>query len=475
MSSKINTQVIVLGSGPGGYSAAFRCADLGLDTIIVERHGLLGGVCLNVGCIPSKALLHIAKVIEEAKSVSDHGVIFNKPKNDIKKIRTWKENVVNQITSSLASMAKARKVKIINGYGRFISDNELSVEKENKTTNIRFENAIIATGSHIMKLPFIPYTDPRIWNSTDALSLKYIPNTMLIIGGGIIGLEMATVYHALGSKIDIAEICNQIIPEADKDIVEALTKSISIKFNLMLETKITSVEPKEDGLYVSMDNKKTDRKIKRYDVILVAVGRIPNGKLVNAKQAGIKVDDYGFISVDKQMRTNVKNIYAIGDIIGQPMLAHKASYEGHVAAEVIAGKKHFFDPKVIPYIAYTNPEIAWTGITENQAKNQGISYKVSTFPWSASGRAIASSCEKGITKLLFDKNTNMIIGGAVVGTNGGEIIGEISLAIEMGCYSEDIAMTIHAHPTLYESIGKAAEVYEGTVTDLPNFRTILRK
>ncbi|PHM49737.1 dihydrolipoyl dehydrogenase [Xenorhabdus miraniensis] len=468
MSTEIKAQVVVLGAGPAGYSAAFRCADLGLETVLVERYSTLGGVCLNVGCIPSKALLHVAKVIEEAKALAQHGIVFGEPQTDIDKIRLWKEKVISQLTGGLGGMAKGRKVNVVNGVGKFTGANTLVVEGENGATTINFDNAIIAAGSRPIQLPFIPHDDPRVWDSTDALELKTVPERLLVMGGGIIGLEMGTVYHALGSQIDVVEMFDQVIPAADKDIVKVFTKRVSKKFNLMLETKVTAVEAKEDGIYVTMEGKKAPAEPQRYDAVLVAIGRVPNGKLLDAGKAGVEVDERGFIHVDKQMRTNVPHIFAIGDIVGQPMLAHKGVHEGHVAAEVISGKKHYFDPKVIPSIAYTEPEVAWVGLTEKEAKEKGISYETATFPWAASGRAIASDCSDGMTKLIFDKETNRIIGGAIVGTNGGELLGEIGLAIEMGCDAEDIALTIHAHPTLYESIGMAAEIYEGSITDLPN-------
>jgi dihydrolipoamide dehydrogenase len=468
MSKEIKAQVVVLGAGPGGYSAAFRCADLGLETVLIERYSALGGVCLNVGCIPSKALLHVAKVIEEAKALAEHVIVFGEPQTDIDKIRLWKEKVVGQLTNGIGGMAKMRKVTVVNGYGKFTSPNSIEVDGEDGKTTVNFDNAIVAAGSRPIKLPFIPHEDPRIWDSTDALELKEVPGKMLIMGGGIIGLEMGTAYHSLGSKIDVVEMFDQVIPAADKDIVRVYTKRIKNKFNLMLETKVTAVEAREDGIYVSMEGKKAPAEPERYDAVLVAIGRVPNGKLLDAEKAGIEVDERGFINVDKQMRTNVPHIHAIGDIVGQPMLAHKGVHEGHVAAEVISGKKHYFDPKVIPSIAYTEPEVAWVGMTEKEAKEEGINYEVSAFPWTASGRAIASDCSDGMTKLIFDKDSHRIIGGAIVGTNGGELLGEIGLAIEMGCDAEDIALTIHAHPTLHESVGLAAEVFEGTITDLPN-------
>ncbi len=475
MSTEIKAQVVVLGAGPAGYSAAFRCADLGLDTVLVERYSTLGGVCLNVGCIPSKALLHVAKVIEEAKALAEHGIVFGEPKTDIDKVRLWKDKVITQLTTGLAGMAKGRKVTVVNGTGNFTGANTLVVNGENGATTINFENAIIAAGSRPIQLPFIPHEDPRVWDSTDALKLKEVPGRLLVMGGGIIGLEMGTVYHALGSTVDVVEMFDQVIPAADKDVVKVFTRQISKKFNLMLETKVTAVEAKPDGIYVTMEGKKAPAEPQRYDAVLVAIGRVPNGKSLDAGQAGVEVDERGFIRVDKQMRTNVPHIYAIGDIVGQPMLAHKGVHEGHVAAEVISGLKHYFDPKVIPSIAYTEPEVAWVGLTEKEAKEQNISYEVATFPWAASGRAIASDCSEGMTKLIFDKKSNRIIGGAIVGANGGELLGEIGLAIEMGCDAEDLALTIHAHPTLYESIGMAAEIYEGSITDLPNAKAKKKK
>ena len=474
MSKEIKAQVVVLGSGPAGYSAAFRCADLGLETVLVERYSTLGGVCLNVGCIPSKALLHVSKVIEEAKAMAEHGVVFGEPQTDINKVRIWKDKVVDQLTGGLGGMAKMRNVTVVNGFGKFTGPNSIEVVGE-ETTTINFDSAIIAAGSRPIKLPFIPHEDPRIWDSTDALELNEVPEKLLIMGGGIIGLEMGTVYHSLGSKVEVVEMFDQVIPAADKDIVKVFTKRIKNKFKLMLETKVTAVEAKEDGIYVSMEGKKAPAEAERYDAVLVAIGRVPNGALIDAEKAGIEVDERGFINVDKQMRTNVPHIHAIGDVVGQPMLAHKGVHEGHVAAEVISGKKHYFDPKVIPSIAYTEPEVAWVGKTEKEAKAEGLNYEVATFPWAASGRAIASDCADGMTKMIFDKDTHRVIGGAVVGTNGGELLGEIGLAIEMGCDAEDIALTIHAHPTLHESVGLAAEVFEGSITDLPNKKAVKKK
>lgn len=468
MSKEIKTQVVVLGAGPAGYSAAFRCADLGLETVLVERYSTLGGVCLNVGCIPSKALLHVAKVIEEAKHASKNGVYFAEPRIDLDEVRAGKEAVVAKLTGGLAGMAKQRKVTVVEGLAAFADPHTLVArDRDGKPTTIKFDNAIIAAGSRPIQLPFIPHEDPRVWDSTDALKLKEVPKKLLIMGGGIIGLEMGTVYDALGSEVEVVEMFDQVIPAADKDVVGIYTKQVEKKFKLMLETKVTAVEAKDDGIYVSMEGKACN-DTKRYDAVLVAIGRTPNGKLIDAGKAGVEVDERGFIHVDKQMRTNVPHIFAIGDIVGQPMLAHKGVHEGHVAAEVIAGKKHYFDPKVIPSIAYTEPEVAWVGKTEKECKQEGLNYEVAKFPWAASGRAIASECAEGMTKLIFDKDTHRVLGGAIVGSNGGELLGEIGLAIEMGCDAEDIALTIHAHPTLHESVGLAAEVFEGSITDLPN-------
>jgi dihydrolipoamide dehydrogenase len=464
MSNEIKTQVVVLGAGPGGYSAAFRAADLGLDVTLVEARSTLGGVCLNVGCIPSKALLHVAKVIDDAREMASHGVTFGAPQIDLDKIRAWKDKVVGQLTNGLAGMSKMRKVKVVTGYGKFTGPNTLVAGD----TTITFEHAIIAAGSEPVALPFMPKDDPRVIDSTGALELKDIPAEMLVLGGGIIGLEMGTVYRALGSKVSVVEFADQLVPAADADLVKAYTKYNKDNFTLMLSTKVVGVEAKADGLYVSFEGKNAPATPVRYDKILVAVGRRPNGNLLDAVKAGVNVDERGFINVDKQLRTNVPHIYAIGDVIGQPMLAHKAVHEGHVAAEVISGLKHFFDPRCIPSVAYTDPEMAWVGVTEKEAKEKGIAIETATFPWAASGRAIASARTEGFTKLIFDKETHRILGGAIVGINAGEMLGEICLAVEMGADAEDIALTIHAHPTLNESIGLAAEIYEGSITDLPN-------
>ena len=474
MSNELKTQVVVLGGGPGGYSAAFRAADLGLEVTLVESRNTLGGVCLNVGCIPSKALLHVAKVIDDAAEMSSHGVTFGKPEIDLDKIRDWKESVIGQLTGGLDGMAKMRKVKVVSGYGKFTGSNTLAVEGEDGTTTITFDNAIIAAGSQPVNLPFIP-EDDRVIDSTGALELKDVPEKLLVLGGGIIGLEMGTVYRALGSEIDVVEFADQLVPAADKDVIKIYQKYVKNKFNVMLSTKVVGVEAKEDGLYVSFEGKNAPADAVRYDKVVVAVGRTPNGKLLDADKAGVNVDERGFINVDKQLKTNVDHIFAIGDIVGQPMLAHKAVHEAHVAAEVISGQKHFFDPKCIPSIAYTDPEIAWVGVTEKEAKEQGLSIETAVFPWAASGRAIASARTEGQTKLIFDKDSGRVIGGAMVGINAGEMLGEIGLAVEMGADGEDLALTIHAHPTLNESIGLAAEIFEGSITDLPNKKAVKKK
>ena len=471
MSTEIKAQVVVLGSGPAGYSAAFRATDLGLDTVIIERFSKLGGICLNVGCIPSKALLHVAKVIKEARALSSHGVEFGEPKIDLAKVRAWKEKVIGQLTKGLEGMAKLRKCRIINGYGKFTGPNTIAVEGGNGQFTVTFDHAIIAAGSKPIQLPFIPHDDPRIWDSTDALELQEIPKRLLLMGGGIIGLEMGMVYQALGSTVEVVEMLDQVIPAADKDIIKNFTKATRDIYHYKLETKVTAVQAQKNGIEVTFETKDGSTETKEYDAVLVAIGRTPNGKSIDAEKAGIELTDPGFIKVDKQLRTNIRHIHAVGDIVGQPMLAHKGVHEGHVAAEVIAGKKHFFDPKVIPSIAYTDPEVAWVGKTEKEAKTEGINYEVSIFPWGASGRALASNCANGMTKLIWDKETKSIIGGSVIGSNAGELLGEICLAIEMGCDAEDLALTIHAHPTLHESIGLAAELFEGSITDLPNPKT----
>ncbi len=465
---KIQAKVVVLGSGPGGYTAAFRAADLlGEGVVLVERYSDLGGVCLNVGCIPSKALLHMAEIINEANDMEDHGVSFGKPKIDIDKVRAFKEKVIGKLTGGLAQMAKLRKVKVVTGFGEFSSPNEIIV-KGDKETTIQFEHAIIATGSSVIQLPFLP-DDPRVMDSTGALALDDVPKRLLVIGGGIIGMEMATVYHALGSKVNVVELTDSILPGVDPDMSKPLHKIVSTKYeNIYLGTKVTKVEAKKDGLYVTFEGKNAPAKPEKFDKVLAAVGRKPNGKIINAQAAGVEVDERGFIAVDKQQRTNIPHIFAIGDVVGQPMLAHKAIPEARVAAEVISGLKHFFDPKVIPSVAYTDPEVAWVGVTELQAKETGLDYETGVFPWMASGRALSMNRDEGLTKMIFDKKTHQVIGAGIVGPRAGDLIGEVALAIEMGCDAQDIALTIHPHPTVSETIALATEVFEGTVTDLPN-------
>ena len=466
MSNDLQTEVVVLGSGPGGYTAAFRAADLGKKVILVERYENIGGVCLNVGCIPSKALLHAAKVLDEAHEMSACGIDFGAPKIDNKKLVEWKSKIVSKLTGGLKMLAKQRKVEIVQGVGQFVSPNEMVVEGSNGKQTIKFENAIIAVGSRPVKLPFLP-DDPRIIDSTGALELADTKGKMLVIGGGIIGLEMATVYQALGAEITIVELMDQIIPGCDKDIVMPLQKRIQKRYkNIMLKTKVTKVEAKKDGLYVTFEGENAPAEPEKFDRILCAVGRIPNGKDIAADKAGVNVDERGFIAVDKQLRTNVPHIFAIGDVVGNPMLAHKSIPEGRVAAEVISGLKHFFDPKCIPSVAYTDPEIAWIGVTENEAKAKGIKYGKGSFPWAASGRSLSIGRDEGVTKLIIDEATHRVIGAGIVGPNAGELIGEVALAIEMGCDVEDISLTIHPHPTLSETVVMAAEVFEGTITDL---------
>lgn len=460
--------VLVLGAGPGGYSAAFRSADLGMNTILVERYSTLGGVCLNVGCIPSKALLHTAQVLEEAQHMGEHGIAFAKPKIDLDKLRAHKAGVVGKLTGGLAGMAKGRKVKTVQGVGSFLSANhlEVSLADGNKQV-IQFNKAIIAAGSQPVHLPFIPQ-DPRIVDSTGALELPFIPKRMLIIGGGIIGLEMATVYSALGARLDVVEMLDGLMQGADRDLVKVWQKRNAPRFdNIMLKTKTVGVEATKKGILVTFEGEQAPKEPQLYDMVLVSVGRTPNGKKIGAEKAGVAVTDRGFIPVDKQMRTNVSNIFAIGDVVGQPMLAHKAVHEAHVAAEAAADEKAFFDARVIPSVAYTHPEVAWVGFTEDQAKDQGIKVGKAVFPWAASGRAIANNADDGFTKLLFDEETKRVVGGGIVGMNAGDLIGEVCLAVEMGADAVDIGKTIHPHPTLCESVGMAAEVYKGVCTDLP--------
>lgn len=462
----IHAEVLVLGSGPGGYTAAFRAADLGKQVVMVERHERIGGVCLNVGCIPSKALLHTAQIINEAEEMSHHGVKFNKPQIDIRELESWKSSVVNQLTGGLKALAKTRKVTIIQGEGSFTSPNTLKVEGPDGDKTISFDNCIIAAGSRVTKIPVFPNDDPRMMDSTDALELEDVPEKLLVIGGGIIGLEMATVYDALGSKITVVELQDSLIPGADKDIVKPLLKRVQEKYdNIYLNTKVSNIEPKDDGLLVTFEGKDAPEQA-MFDKILVAVGRSPNGKLINAEAAGVIVTDHGFIETDGQMRTNVPHIFAIGDIVGQPMLAHKATHEGKVAAEVIAGQKSVFEPMTIPSVAYTDPEVAWMGMSEDEAKKQGIDYVKGAFPWAASGRSLSLGRDEGLTKALFEKETGRLIGAGIVGPNAGELIAEAVLALEMGADAEDIGLTIHPHPTLSETLGFAAEMAEGSITDL---------
>jgi dihydrolipoamide dehydrogenase len=462
-----DAEVLVLGAGPGGYTAAFRAADLGRRVVLVERWPTLGGVCLNVGCIPSKALLHAAKVIAESKETGHYGISFAAPAIDIDALRGWKEGVVKKLTGGLSGLAKARKVTVVQGIGRFTSLNQLEVEQASGAKKtVTFEQAIIAAGSEPVTLPFIPHADPRVIDSTGALELGGIPKRLLVVGGGIIGLEMATVYHELGAKVTIVELMDQIIPGADKDMVTPLHKRLAKQYeNIFLKAKVTKVEAKPEGLVVSFEGGSAPTT-DTFDRILVAVGRRPNGKAIGAENAGVIVDERGFIPVDRQLRTNVPHIFAIGDVVGQPMLAHKAVHEGKTAAEAASGYKSYFDAKVIPSVAYTDPEVAWVGLTENEAKAKGVKYGKGVFPWAASGRSLSLGRDEGVTKVLFDEATHRIIGCGIVGPNAGDLVAEAALAIEMGADGTDIGHTIHPHPTLSETIGMAAEMYEGTITDL---------
>ncbi|MCX7213262.1 MAG: dihydrolipoyl dehydrogenase [Burkholderiales bacterium] len=471
----LSCRLLVLGAGPGGYSAAFRAADLGLDTILVERYPTLGGVCLNVGCIPSKALLHTAAVIDEARALAAHGITFGEPRIDLDALRASKDKVVSKLTQGLAGMARARKVRVIRGYGRFIDAHHLEVETtegDGQTRTgarqvIRFEQAIIAAGSQSVRLPFLP-DDPRIVDSTGALKLATRPGRMLVIGGGIIGLEMGTVYSTLGARLDVVEMLDGLMQGADRDLVKVWQRHNGHRFDrIMLKTRTVRAEATPQGIMVWFEGDQAPAEPQCYDLVLSAVGRRPNGLSIGADAAGVTIGERGFIAVDKQMRTNVSHIFAIGDIVGQPMLAHKAVHEGHVAAEAAAGEKSYFDARVIPSVAYTDPEIAWVGLTEEQAGAQGLKIAKSTFPWSASGRAIANGRDEGFTKLIFDQASHRLLGGAIVGTHAGDMIGELALAIEMGADATDIGRTIHPHPTLGETIGMAAELFEGVCTDLP--------
>lgn len=468
----IECEMVVLGSGPGGYTAAFRAADVGLDTVLVERYASLGGVCLNVGCIPSKALLHAAAVIDEVAHAGDFGVEFGKPTITLDKLREYKEKVVNQLTKGLAGMAKQRKVRNVQGVGRFVSANELEITTADGSTQLlRFQKCIIAAGSQAVKLPNFPWDDKRVMDSTDALELAEVPGSLLVVGGGIIGLEMATVYSALGSKVTVVEFMDQLMPGADKDLVKPLADRLKKQgIDVHLKTKASGVTADAKGITVTFDAAEEGQAPAlakgTFDRVLVAVGRSPNGKKIDAEKAGVQVTDRGFIPVDRQMRTNVPHIFAIGDIVGNPMLAHKATHEGKLAAEVAAGHKKEWVARVIPSVAYTNPEIAWVGVTETEAKAKGLKVGVAKFPWAASGRAIGIGRTEGFTKLIFDEETHRIIGGAIVGVHAGDLLAEIGLAIEMGAEAEDIGHTIHAHPTLSESVAMASEIYDGTITDL---------
>lgn len=464
--SVLHAEVLVLGGGPGGYTAAFRAADLGKQVVLIERYSALGGVCLNVGCIPSKALLHVAQIVHEAEEFEQHGLSYGKPSFDIDKIRGWKESVSKTLSVGLASLVKQRKITLVQGTGQFTSANTVEVQTEVGAKTVSFDQAIIAAGSHPTKIPVFPNDDPRLWDSTDALELKEIPKKLLIVGGGIIGLEMATVYHALGSEISVVELMDQIIPGCDNDLVTPLYRRIKKQYkNIWLETRVTSIEADKKGLKVALEGKSAPAS-ELFDAVLVAVGRRPNGKLIGAELAGINVDELGFIAVDKQQRTNVPHIFAIGDVAGNPMLAHKATHEGKVAAEVAAGLKAGFDALTIPSVAYTDPEITWMGLTENQAKQQGIDYDKAAFPWAASGRSLSLGRKEGLTKILCEKETGRILGAGMVGPNAGELIAEAVLALEMGADAEDIGLTIHPHPMLSETFAFAAEMITGSITDL---------
>ncbi len=465
---EIQAEVLVLGAGPGGYTAAFRAADLGKKVVLVERYKTLGGVCLNVGCIPSKALLHVAKVIAEAAALGGHGVTFGPPQLDLAALRDWKNGVVGRLTGGLAALAKQRKVEVVTGRGRLIGPNQAEITADDgKKTMVAFQNAILATGSRPVKLPGFP-DDPRLIDSTGALELEDVPKRLLVIGGGIIGLEMATVYHALGSKVTVVELLDLLMPGADPDLVRPFRKKIEARYEkILLKTKVAKVEAEKEGLrafFQTAEGQGAGDEL--YDRILVAVGRVPNGKEIGAENAGVNVDARGFIAADRQLRTNVPHIFAIGDLVGQPMLAHKAMHEAKVAAEAAAGQKSYFDARVIPSVAYTDPEVAWVGLTEEQAKKDGVRYGKGSFPWVASGRALASQSEEGLTKLIFDEASGRLLGAGIVGNHAGDLISEAALAIEMGCDAADIGLTVHPHPTLSESVGLAAEAFEGTITDL---------
>ncbi|SHJ29221.1 dihydrolipoamide dehydrogenase [Palleronia salina] len=466
-SGDMHADLVVLGSGPGGYTAAFRAADLGKSVILIERYSTIGGVCLNVGCIPSKALLHAAKVITETEEMSSHGLAFKRPEIELDNLRSWKDGVVKQLTGGLAGLSKQRKVQIVTGWGEFSGANSISVSTDDGQKTVTFDQCIIAVGSTPVELPFIPHDDERIVDSTGALELSNIPKKMCVLGGGIIGFEMATVYEALGSEVTVVEMMDQILPGADKDIVKPLSKRMEKRLkSIKLKTKVTDVKAQKNGLKVTFEDEKGESSSEMFDKMLVAVGRRPLGASCAADKAGVKVSDRGFINVDHQQRTNVDHIFAIGDVVGQPMLAHKAVHEGKVAAEVVCGEKRAFDARIIPSVAYTDPEVAWCGVTEEQAKKEGRKIHKGVFPWAASGRALANGRSEGMTKLIFDPEDDRVIGGAIVGTNAGDLISEVALAIEMGSDAVDLGHTIHPHPTLSETVNFAAEMFEGTITDL---------
>ncbi len=463
----IEAEVVVLGSGPGGYTAAFRAADLGKQVVLIEKDNYLGGVCLNVGCIPSKALLHVAEVVNEAREFAELGVEFKQPKIDIDKLRAHKNKVIGKLTGGLKGLAKQRKVQVVTGYGKFTSSHTIEVEAADGSKQIvAFKNCIIAAGSSVTKLPFVPWDDERVWDSTDALEINNIPKRLLVVGGGIIGLEMATVYHALGAQVTVVELSPGLIPGADRDLIRPFEKILKKRYeNIFVNTKVTELTPSKKGIVCKFEGKGVPEE-DTFDNVLVAIGRSPNGKLIDADKAGVVVNEYGFIPVDKQQRTNVDHIFAIGDVVGQPMLAHKATHEAKVAAEVIDGQPRYFDARTIPSVAYTEPEVAWCGQTEDQLKAEGIEYEKGVFPWAASGRALSVGAEAGMTKVLYDKNTHRMLGTGILGKNAGELIAEAALAVEMGAEMEDVGLTIHPHPTLSETINFATEVAEGTCTDI---------
>lgn len=466
-SADIQAEVVVLGSGPGGYTAAFRAADLGKKVVLIEKDDFLGGVCLNVGCIPSKALLHVAEVVSEAREFAELGVSYQEPEIDTDKLRKHKNKVVGRLTGGLKQLAKQRKVQIVTGYGRFTSAHTIEVENSDGAKQVvAFEHCIIAAGSSVTKLPFIPWEDERVWDSTDALELNNIPKRLLVVGGGIIGLEMATVYHALGAQVTVVELGPGLIPGADRDLIKPFERTLKRRYeNIFVNTKVTELTPTDDGIVCKMEGKKAPEQ-DTFDNVLVAIGRSPNGKLIDADKAGVIVNDQGFISVDSQQRTNVEHIFAIGDVVGQPMLAHKATHEAKIAAEVIDGQQRFFDARTIPSVAYTEPEVAWCGQTEEQLKAEGIDYEKGVFPWAASGRALSVGADVGMTKVLYEKGTHRMLGAGILGKNAGELIAEAALAVEMGAEMEDVALTIHPHPTLSETVNFATEVAEGTCTDI---------